>query len=213
MSKEQNILDFFLVSEKLSNTIRTGWKDWNVQRERIESIAEHIFKTQMLAIAMHSEYEYDLDLSKVIFMLAIHELGEAIIGDLTLFQISKEEKMKIEHEAVHAILKKLVSGNQIEELFLEFDLHKTKEAMFAYQCDKLQCDLQSKCYDQEHSVDLENQESNKTFSDPQVQKLLQAGNSWSDMWMKFGLNRYPYDENFRAVSNYAMQNGICKIDE
>jgi hypothetical protein len=33
------------------------------------------------------------------------------------------------------------------------------------------------------------------------------------MWMKFGLNRYPYDENFRAVSNYAMQNGICKIDE
>ena len=33
---------------------------------------------------------------KVIYMLAIHELGETIIGDLTLFQISKEEKEQID---------------------------------------------------------------------------------------------------------------------
>ena len=28
------------------------------------------------------------------------------------------------------------------------------------------------------------------------------------MWMTFGQNRYSYDDNFRAVSNYAMNNKI-----
>lgn len=67
----------------------------------------------MLAIAMKSEYNYDVDIEKVIYMLAIHELGETIIGDLTQFQITKEEKEKIEHEAVHSILNGLIDGKEI----------------------------------------------------------------------------------------------------
>ena len=82
-------------------------------------------------------------------MLAIHELGEIVIGDLTQFEISKEEKEKKEHEAISKILSGLLDGEQIKQLFLEFDSHSTKEAMFAYQCDKLECDLQSKLYDEE----------------------------------------------------------------
>ena len=119
----------------------------NVKRDRIESVAEHIFGVQMLAIAMKSEYGYDIDIMKVIYMLAIHELGETVIGDLTRFQISKEEKEKIEHEAVHNILSTMLDGDKIEELFLEFDAHETPEALFEYQCDKLECDIQSKLYD------------------------------------------------------------------
>ena len=104
MSREENVINFYIICNRLKNTIRTGWIDWNVKRDRLESVAEHIYSTQMLAIAMKSEYEYDIDIMKVIYMLAIHELGETIIGDLTLFQISKEEKEQIEHEAVFKIL-------------------------------------------------------------------------------------------------------------
>lgn len=208
MSKEQNVINYYVICNKLKNIIRTGWKDWNVQRERIESVAEHIFGVQMLAIAMKSEYQYDVDIKKVIFMLAIHELGESIIGDLTQFQISKEEKEKLEHEAVHKILGNLLDGKQIEELFLEFDSHSTKEAMFAYQCDKLECDLQCKLYDEEKCVDLNKQESNKTFKNPIVATLIQKGSTWSNMWLTFGQQSYPYDENFKAISDYAKNNDI-----
>lgn len=208
MSKEQNVITYYLICNKLKNVIRTGWKDWNVQKERLESVAEHIYGVQMLAIAMQSEFEYDINIQKVIFMLAIHELGETIIGDLTQFQISKAEKEKKEHEAVHKILKGLINGEQIEELFLEFDAHQTKEAIFAYQCDKLECDLQCKLYDQENCVDLNNQSLNSTINNKRVQELLQAGNSWSTMWLKFGQELYPYDENFMSVSNYAMEKGL-----
>lgn len=74
MSKEQNVINYYVICNRLKNVIRTGWKNWNVQRERIESVAEHIFRVQMLAIAMKSEYQYDVDIMKVIFMLAVQKL-------------------------------------------------------------------------------------------------------------------------------------------
>lgn len=210
MSKEKNVIDYYVLCNKLKDVVRTGWKNWNVERSRIESVAEHVYGVQMLAIAMCSEYKYDIDIMKVIYMLAIHELGETIIGDLTQFQISNDEKEKIEHEAVHKILSSLVSGEYIEKLFLEFDEHKTKESMFAYQCDKLECDIQSKLYDLEGCVDLNNQKDNATANDKLVKDLLSTGTSWSDMWITFGQKRYPYDENFLAVSNYVKNNSITE---
>ena len=44
-----------------------------------------------------------------------------------------------------------------------------------------------------------------------VKQLLQEGNSWSEMWLKFGQSIYPYDDNFIAVSNYALNNNIKKL--
>ena len=210
MSKEENVIKYYVLCNKLKNVIRTGWMDWKVQRDRIESVTEHIFGVQMLAIAMKSEFEYDIDIMKVIYMLAIHELGETVIGDLTQFQIDKTQKEKIEHEAVHKILSSLIDGEQIEKLFLEFDAHKTPEAMFAYQCDKLECDIQCKLYDLEKCVDLAHQEGNNTTNDETVKKLLDSGKSWSDMWLEFGQSKYPYDKNFLAVSNYVKDNNISE---
>ena len=213
MPKEENIINYYVICNRLKNIIRTGWKDWNVKRDRIESVAEHIFGTQMLAIAMESEYQYDVDIMKVIFMLAVHELGEAVIGDLTQFQISKQEKEKLEHEAVHRILGDLLDGNQIEQFFLEFDSHNTKESIFAYQCDKLECDLQSKLYDEEGCVDLTKQDGNDAMKSKKVQFLLENDASWSTMWLQYGQQVYPYDDNFRAVSNYAINNEISEAKE
>lgn len=209
MTKEENVIKFYCICNRLKNIIRKGWKNWNVKRERIESVAEHIFGVQMLAVAIKSEYEYDVDIMKVIYMLAIHELGETIIDDLTQFEISAEEKKKIERKAVHDILFGLLDGKEIEELFLEFDEKKSKEAFFAYQCDKLECDIQCKLYDEEKCVDLSNPTIDyKILNNPLVQELLKSEKDWSTMWLKFDQQVYPYDDNFKAISSYAMNNDI-----
>lgn len=210
MEKERRVVEYYVLCNKLKNLIRTGWKDWNVKRERLESVAEHIYGTQMLAIAMKSEYEYDIDIMKVVFMLAVHELEETCIGDLTQFQISKEEKDKLGHEAVTKVLSKLIDGEQIYKTIEEFDERKTKEALFAHFVDKLECDLQSKLYDEENCVDLNKQQNNKTYYDADVQRLLKEGGSWSDMWLKFGRQKYNYDQNFEAVSKYAQTHKLLK---
>ena len=208
MSKEERIINYYVLCNKLKYIIRTGWIDWKVNKNRLESVAEHIYGTQMLAIAMKSEYNYDIDIMKVIYMLAIHELGETIIGDLTQFQIEKEDKIKIEHEAVSNILKDLLDGEEINRLYLEFDERKTKEALFAHFCDKLECDIQAKLYDEEGCVDLNNQSGNETYNHPDVQKLLNKGYSFSEMWLSFGQNRYNYDDNFMKVSEYVKNNKL-----
>lgn len=96
---------------------------------------------------MYSEFKYDIDIYKVIMMLAVHELEETVIGDLTHFEISKEEKERIGHEAVENILSTLLAKDEIKSLIYEFDERKTKEAKFAYHCDKLECNLQCKIYE------------------------------------------------------------------
>ena len=211
MGKEEKVINYYVLCNKLKNVIRTGWKDWNVQRERLESVAEHIFGVQMLAIAMKSEYNYDVDILKVIMMIAIHELWETVIWDLTEFQISREEKERIEHEAVHKILEDLVDGEEIEKIFLEFDEHKTKEANFAYQCDKLECDLQCKLYDEEWCVDLNKQQSCNAAENEKVQQLLKENKTWSDMWLQYDSENIPYDENFKAMINYAQKHKINNL--
>ena len=208
MGKEEKVINYYVLCNKLKNVIRTGRKDWNVQRERLESVAEHIFGVQMLAIAMKSEYNYDVDILKVIMMIAIHELWETVIWDLTEFQISREEKEKIEHEAVHKILKDLVDGEQLEKLFLEFDTHKTKEANFAYQCDKLECDLQCKLYDEEWCVDLNQQQSCNAIENERVQNLLKENKTWSEMWLGYDKENIHYDVNFKEIINYALNHKI-----
>lgn len=208
MSKEEKIINYYVLCNRLKHLIRTGWKNWHVKSDRLESVAEHIYGTQMLAIAINSEYEYDIDILKVIFMLAIHELGETIIGDLTPFQISKDEKRKIEHDAIHEILSDLIDGDSIEKILIEFDEHKTKESLFAFWCDKLECDLQCKLYDEDGLVDLNRQSDNNSFYDEEVQALLKDNDSWSTMWLKFSQNKYGYDDNFKAISNYALSKKI-----
>lgn len=210
MEKAKNVIDYYMICNKLKNTIRTGWKDWNVQKERLESVAEHIYGTQMLALAINSEYEYDIDITKVIMMLAIHELEETVIGDLTHFQITKEEKEKLGHEAVNKILKGLTDGEKLKQIIYEFDERQSKEAKFAYFCDKLEADIQSKIYDEEGFVDLNNQPNNISINDNKVKELLQNNLTFSEMWLKYSSERYDYDDNFKEISNYVLNNKIIK---
>ena len=120
MNMAKNVINYYVLCNKLKNIIRTGWKVWNVKSDRIESVAEHIYSVQMLAIAMYSEYKYDIDIKKVIMMLAIHELEEILIGDLTIFEIKKDDKNKIGHEAIKKVLSNLINNIIIIKIKLNF---------------------------------------------------------------------------------------------
>ena len=213
MEHAKNVIEYYVLCNKLKNVVRTGWKDWGVKRDRVESIAEHIYGTQMLAVAMWSEYKYDIDLKKVLSMLAMHELEETIIGDLTQFQIDAKTKAEMGKKAVGEILTKLSGGSTLEELISEFEAKETNEAQFAYLCDKLECDLQCKLYDEEGTVDLTKQQENKTAKHPLVQQFLNSGDSWGEMWLKFGQAKYPYDAHFKEVSTYALTHKISEPKE
>lgn len=208
MSKPAEIIRFYVLCNKLKDVVRTGWKIWHVQRDRLESIAEHIYGVQMLAVAMQSEYQYAIDLEKVILMLALHELEEIKIGDYNPFEISKDEKAKLGHQAVAEVLGELVDKPKLQRLVLEFDARETTEAKFAHWCDKLEADIQCKLYDEAGAADLANQPGNNLLKNSEVKAYLQKEGAWSSAWLELNKQKYHYDENFTQVSDYVKTHQI-----
>ncbi len=144
----EKILKFYFLSNKLKNTLRTGWKYWAVEGVRVESIAEHVFGTLMLAVSIYShskEYE-DIDIEKVALILALHETEEILIGDITMFDY---DGVKTKKEAGRKAVLELFKDSETDKflkLIEEFEQGETKEAKFAYMCDKLEADLQAYIY-------------------------------------------------------------------
>lgn len=185
----KSTMRFYLLATQLKYKIRTGWDGthWNVSKERIESIAEHIYGTCILALSIDSEFETHLDIGKVIKMLVLHELGEVVIGDITPFDnVTPEEKMRREHAAIKEVLGDLIKKEEYFALLLEFDERKTREAIFAYHCDKLDADIQAKVYqDMGCQNPLDKQENNVVFKSKRVQQWYKTEHQ---QHLTFGMN-------------------------
>lgn len=208
MSKRlENVLRFYVMAAQLKYRIRSGWDNlhWNISNQRCESIAEHIYSACILAIAMDSEFNTNLDIQKVIIMLVLHELGEVKIGDITPFDgIASEDKTKIEHEAMKHVLGDLAKADEYYDLLVEFDERKTRESIFAHHCDKLDADLQAKIYqDMGCQNPLDEQENNIVFKNARVQQMIKEGaKSAFDIWYQWDKSLYSDDENFSNLLDY-----------
>ncbi len=203
----KSTIKFYLLATQLKYKIRSGWDEthWNVSKERIESIAEHVYGTCILALSIDSEFETHLDIGKVIKMLVLHELGEVVIGDITPFDnIAPEEKMEKEHVAIKEILGDLIKKEEYFALLLEFDERKTNEAIFAYHCDKLEADIQAKVYqDMGCQNPLDRQENNVVFNSQKVQQMVQDGAETAfDIWYEWDKLLYADDERFSKLLDY-----------
>jgi len=206
--KIKNMINFYTLCVRLKDTIRKGPIVWNAKRERIESVAEHIYGTQMLAIAIYYQFGYKLDIMKVIYMLAIHELEEIKIGDLAFFETTEEDKLVNGKIATDYILQNFLGKEDISNLLDEYNNRKTKEAIFAYHCDKLECDMQMKLYNQEGCFDLKNQVNNPIINNPEVKKVLDSEKNISNAWIEFDRNKFLDDKNFIDIIEYLKENEI-----
>jgi len=186
---------FYLMAAKLKYKIRSAWDEthWNINKDRLESIAEHVYGVCILAISIDSEFDMGIDMSKVLRMLVIHEVGEVLIGDITPFDnVSPEEKETIEHQAMIDILGDLGKKEELLALLLEFDERKTKESQFAYLCDKLEADIQAKVYqDMGCQRTLDDQANNIVFNNPKISLMIEEGASSAfDIWYEWDRDKY-----------------------
>ena len=63
--KLKNSMRFYMLATQLKYKIRSGWdkSHWNVSKDRVESIAEHVYGTCILALSIDSEFETNLSMN------------------------------------------------------------------------------------------------------------------------------------------------------
>lgn len=198
----KTILDYYLITTKLKDTIRSGWKRWSVSKERLESVAEHIYGTCMLCCGIYSETQPEIDLGKTILTLALHETEEILIGDITPFDGASQLEIKSHgREAVRKIFSPLIECENFYKLIDDFDNLKTPEAVFARKCDKLECDLQAKIYDELGFMDTS--KAQQMMSSPIIQDYLNKGyTKVSDYFILNDRKHFEDDDIFLQISKY-----------
>ena len=210
-NKAENAMRFYLLATKLKYKLRSGWDEthWNVSSDRLESIAEHVYGTCILAISLDSEYQLDIDIEKVLKMLTIHEIGEVIIGDITPFdKITVEQKMENEHIAMKEVLGDLYKKEELYDLLIEFDEHTTKEATFAFLCDKTEAIIQAKVYqDMGYQRDLNDQKNNTVINNPKIKKMIEDGAETAfDIWYDWDKSKFENEPIFQDILSYIKNN-------
>ena len=217
MNKVEKIIEYYVLTNKLKDVVRTGWKYWNIKRDRLESVAEHIYGTCMLATAIWSETLPAVNLAEVLMTLAVHETEEVIIGDLTPHDPGYADKKEKGEQAIEEIFKDLMCKEYFTTLIKNFDEKSTPEAIFAYKCDKLECDLQVKLYEEEGCAKFDNA-MEKIKKDPKIAKLHERGlkkvSSFFFHSDKTLISKYAEDEEdmFLQILKYLEKNNIKQFD-
>lgn len=196
----ENIIKFYIFANKLKEKIRTGWQEVKISSKRLESVAEHIYGCLMLAIAIDSEYKLDLDMHKVLKMLSLHELEEIIMKDYTVRDnISREDKLKYGKECVKKVTDGLLKQDEIIELINEFNKQETKESIFCYHIDKIECDFQAKIYDLKGNFDINNAIKDIDYYGEENNWIKNNVECASDVWIEYDKRLYKDSEVFEQL--------------
>lgn len=202
MNKSTNIVKFYILANRLKQKIRTGWVKVKIDKERLESVAEHIYGTLILAIAIDSEYELDLNMEKILKILTLHELEEILMPDFTIRSgVTHEEKLLLGKNSVKQVVEGLMKAEEIENLLDEFNERKTKEAIFCYHIDKIECDFQAKLYDLEGVFDIEQAKKDLDYYGEDGKQVEELAQTASDYWIEYDRKLYKDDKIFEDLLN------------
>lgn len=209
----KEILRFYQYNYTLKQKNRSGWdkNHWNIKTPHIERIAEHVFGTLVLALALDSEFDFKIAINEVLETLAVHEIGEILIGDITPFDnITPEEKANMEHQAISTILGNLKIKERVLKKLIEFDHQSNRNAEFALWCDKLEADIQSKIY-QENNLQhpLDDNPNNIVLQYPAIKQMLAEGVETAfDIWYEWDKDKFSKSQILIKTLKYIKENRI-----
>ena len=196
----EKIFKFFHQAEKLKTTMRFLESKDIVQ----ESSAAHSWRLSLMTFVIASELKLSLNTEKALKIAIVHDLAESITGDIdylliTNGKVSKEEKKKLEENAMQQIKNSLPKkiGNEIYNLWKEFETQSTNEGKFVKALDKLETlthlvEVGYKAYDKTEVIPTYADEAVKTF--PELSGVLKKIKK--ELKLEFEKGSIPWREEY-----------------
>ena len=160
----RELINFMAIAEKLKCNTRHSWTSTG----RHESVAEHAWQLSLLAYFVQDEFP-EANINKVIQMCILHDLGEAITGDIPSFLKTEENESKEDSE-LEKLIKTLPPFYQekLLAIFNEMNEQQTLEAKLYKALDKLEAVMQHNSADISTWIPLE-YELNISYGEENVQ--------------------------------------------
>ena len=136
----EGVLTFLRAAERLKTVMRSGWTSDGQQ----ESVAEHTWRLCLMAMLLYG-HTPDIDLARLLKMCLIHDLGEAIGGDVPApAQNAGASKAYQERSDLVQLIAPLPPAlrQEIVDLWDEYEAAGSPEAKIAKGLDKLETILQ-----------------------------------------------------------------------
>jgi putative hydrolases of HD superfamily len=133
-------LEFLRQAERLKGTLRSGFTSTG----RRESTAEHTWRLCLMALVLSDEFD-GIDLLRLIKLCIVHDLGEALNGDIpAILQTEGLDKAAQERADLQILTRALHPDKRAEILALweEYEAASSPEAILAKGLDKLETILQ-----------------------------------------------------------------------
>jgi putative hydrolase of HD superfamily len=144
-SSINSILQVLTLAERLKFELRHSY----TSAGRQESVAEHCWRMSLMAVLIEPLLTEKVNTARLLKMIIIHDLVEAEARDISALDIMRHpeiRKIKIANEqrAINNIRQTLkdTNGQEIHDLFYEFEEKETYEAKVANALDKLEVQLQ-----------------------------------------------------------------------
>lgn len=140
-----SILKVLTLAERLKFELRHSY----TSSGRQESVAEHTWRMSLMAVLIEPLLTQKVDTARLLKMIILHDLVEAEARDISALDVLRNPEIKIhkvekEKQAIESLRSVLqeTNGQEIYDLFYEFENKKTYEAKVANALDKLEVQLQ-----------------------------------------------------------------------
>lgn len=139
------LIDFFHLAERLKILKRNS----KTSENKYESIADHCWRLSIMALLVSEYIKTDISIEKTLKLAIIHDLAEAITGDIPYFLTlddpkRKQKKYRDEKDAMTKICKILPEKLSLHlfELWEEYELGESAESKLVKALDKMEAQLQ-----------------------------------------------------------------------
>nr|XP_023898355.1 HD domain-containing protein 2 isoform X2 [Quercus suber]POF27041.1 hd domain-containing protein 2 [Quercus suber] len=151
IGSSSSAIDFLTLCHRLKTTKRKGWINHGIKGP--ESIADHMYRMALMAL-IAADLPSGLNRERCIKIAIVHDIAEAIVGDITPSDgVPKEEKSRMEQAALNEMCKVLGGGmraEEIKELWQEYENNSSLEANLVKDFDKVELILQALEYETQH---------------------------------------------------------------
>lgn len=150
------VIKIYFQINHLKHLLRQGWLMRGIAEDKCESVGDHTFAVALFGMMIAKKYFPKLDMTKVIKMSLVHELGEIDSGDLTPFdKITKEERYINEKASIEKMFANFSEDQEYLKLWEEFEENKSQEAKFVKQIDQLEKAMQAAVYAKQYGKNLD----------------------------------------------------------